>query len=92
MPSPRIPAREPLGDLFVGVVLIADERHLLALTPIEGYETIHQGTFIVRYGVVYTDDEATQALAKVDALIAETSEHLPERLLDYIQVFPSMEA
>jgi hypothetical protein len=53
MPSPVIPSREPIGDSFAGDVLTVDGHYLLAPSPIEGYEALHQGMFIVRYGVVY---------------------------------------
>ena len=55
MPIPVIPPREPIGDLFEGVLLTSNEHYLLASAPIEGYESIQQGIFMLRYGVVYLD-------------------------------------
>lgn len=53
MPAPRIPERQPIGDTFTGVIIQADNHYLLADTAIDGYETTHDGTVTVRYGVVF---------------------------------------
>lgn len=53
MPAPRIPERKPIGDSFTGVILQVNNHYLLADTAIDGYETTHEGTFTVRYGVVF---------------------------------------
>lgn len=160
MPSPKIPPRKAIHDSFVGVVLKIDEHYLLAPAPLDGYETLHEGKFTIRYGVVYlgkphysivpdllaldygelltgeeawdflinksnlypradvfgyrndgtdeqvfvkqldlmwhfdvlvyADDEATTPLAKVSALVAENTDSFPDRLLDYLETFPSI--
>jgi hypothetical protein len=46
-----IPEREPIGDLFTGVVLEVNRKHLLATEPLEGVEVIYSGTMIIRYGI-----------------------------------------
>ncbi len=46
-----IPAREPLGDAFAGVVAALDSTQWLALHPLDGSQTSFEGTFIIRYGL-----------------------------------------
>lgn len=53
MPAPRIPKRQPIGDSFIGFVIKAEGHHLLSQSKISDYETTHEGTFVVRYGVVF---------------------------------------
>jgi hypothetical protein len=53
MSAPKIPPRNPIGDVFEGVVLQVDETYLLSPTPLENTGTVHAGTFIIRYGVTY---------------------------------------
>ncbi|MEM9951202.1 MAG: hypothetical protein AAF846_06375 [Chloroflexota bacterium] len=67
MPAPRIPDRQPIGDTFRGVIISVDDYHLLAHAPIDGYETLHDGEFIVRYGIVYL---GKPHLSVVPALVA----------------------
>jgi len=50
---PKIPPRQPFGEVFNGVVLRYNERHVLALAPLAGTETLASGQFIIRYGVRY---------------------------------------
>lgn len=40
--------------------------------------------------LIYENEQATKPLAKVAALIATKTDNLPERLLDYLEVFPSV--
>ena len=53
MSAPKIPPRNPIGDVFEGVVLQVDETYLLSPTPLEEATTAHTGTFVIRYGVTY---------------------------------------
>lgn len=53
MPAPRIPDRQPIGDAYTGIIITIDEHHLLADSSITDQEVVHNGDFIVRYGVVY---------------------------------------
>lgn len=50
---PKIPPRQPFGEIFNGVVLRDQNRYALALTPQSGAETLASGQFIIRYGVRY---------------------------------------
>lgn len=47
----NIPAREPIGDSFEGVVLRAGGRTGLALRPYAEAEVQYSGAMIIRYGV-----------------------------------------
>lgn len=54
---PAIPERAPIGDPFTGRVLLAPTgQHLLATDTTDvpaGVQPVHQGMFVVRYGVRY---------------------------------------
>jgi hypothetical protein len=51
MSAPKIPPRNPIGDVFEGVVLQVDESYLLSPTPLGNTTTVYTGQFVVRYGV-----------------------------------------
>ncbi|MBZ0304295.1 MAG: hypothetical protein K8J31_31455 [Anaerolineae bacterium] len=50
---PAIPERQPLSDLFGGVVLQAADTPLLARAAQPAAEVIAQGDFVIRYGIQY---------------------------------------
>lgn len=161
MPAPRIPQRQPIGDAFTGVIIEAEGHFVLANAPIEGYKTTDEGTFVVRYAVVflgkphlsivpalmaldygefktgedawefllhksnlypradvighnnkgedtqvfvreldlmypfdilvYKDETSTTAICKVDAIIHPAPGDLPGRLVEYVNIFPTLE-
>lgn len=161
MPAPRIPERQAIDDNFTGIVIDAGEHFLLSDETVEGYDSRHEGTFVLRYGVtflgkphmsivpallaldygvfktgedawdfllhksnlhpradvlghkndgkdaqvyikeldlmypydilVYTDDEATKPLCKVDAIITQKPDTVPERLAKYANIFPTIQ-
>lgn len=47
----NIPERQPIGDLFTGVILQHGTTQILASTPQPDVETLASGTFVVRYGI-----------------------------------------
>jgi hypothetical protein len=51
MAKPIIPERQPIGDLFNGVVAQIGAQQILACEPIPGAETVASGALIVRYGI-----------------------------------------
>lgn len=53
MSRPKIPPRQPIGDIFEGVLVKIGDDYLLARTELAGGETVRAETFTVRYGVVY---------------------------------------
>lgn len=53
MSKPKIPPRNPIGDIFTGVVLQVENYFLLAPTPLPAMTIIHQGEMVIRYGVQY---------------------------------------
>jgi hypothetical protein len=62
-----LPERIPVGDLFIGAVIMARRAQLLVQQPPEAAEIVHRGTLIVRYGVRYL---GKPHLSVVPALIA----------------------
>jgi hypothetical protein len=46
-----IPQRQPIGDLFSGVVIQAADAQALASSPSEGADVLYEGSMIIRYGV-----------------------------------------
>jgi hypothetical protein len=76
---PVIPERQPIADLYTGVVLRASQTPLLAPAPLPGTETIASGNLVVRYAVQYLDKPH---LAVVPGLIA----------LDYGEIIRGEEA
>lgn len=79
MPAPRIPERQPIGDSITGFIVSVGEHYLLADSAIDGYDTVHQGDFMLRYGIVYL---GKPHLSVVPALLA----------LDYGQFMTGEEA
>ncbi len=53
MPNQQIPDREPIGDLFTGVICQFDNFNILSPAPIESAVEIAQGEFVIRYGITY---------------------------------------
>ncbi len=53
MGAPRIPRRNPISDLFTGVLVRVDGTALLAESLPAELEAIQHGDFVVRYGVQY---------------------------------------
>lgn len=53
MSAPRIPARNPIGDTYDGVVISVGEYAVLAPAPISEYSILHQGEMIIRYGITF---------------------------------------
>ncbi len=52
---PDIPPREPIGDLFEGVLLRYATANLLAPAPLHDTEVIFEGPLTVRYGIRYLE-------------------------------------
>ncbi len=50
---PNIPEREPIGDIFDGVLLRAGAAHVLALASSPEAETVASGTLTLRYAIRY---------------------------------------
>lgn len=59
MPSPKIPDRQPIHDVFSGVIFQVHNASktqswgFLSLIPPSGIDDYRQGNFIIRYGVRY---------------------------------------
>lgn len=53
MPGKPIPAREPVGDLFSGLVITWNDRQALAVSSQPEAETSASDNFIIRYGLRY---------------------------------------
>ena len=53
MRAPRIPDRNPIGDIFEGVVLGVGDYAVLAHAPIADYAILHHGKMIIRYGITF---------------------------------------
>jgi hypothetical protein len=53
MAGKAIPERQPIGDVFSGVVLQIGERQALALAAQAGAQVVASGNLIVRYAVRY---------------------------------------
>src|SRR5688572_20156432 len=53
MSAPKIPPRNPISDVFEGVLLQVDDSYMLSPAPLEHTVIVHEGKFIVRYGVAY---------------------------------------
>jgi hypothetical protein len=91
MKPPRIPPRAPIGDSFKGVLQKLDDTVLLAATPFAGAEILHEGSLILRYGVVYL---GKHHLSVVPGLLAldygefKTGEDAWEFLLHRSNLFP----
>lgn len=51
--SPNIPPRTRFGDSFEGSLCNIAGTLLLAQAPIEGSETLHRGSLLLRYGIEY---------------------------------------
>ena len=91
MKPPRIPPRAPIGDSFKGVMLKANDVFLLAETPLAGAETVHEGSFILRYGVVYLGKphlSIVPALLALDYGAFKTGEDAWDFLLNKSNLFP----
>jgi len=50
-----IPERDPIGDLFAGIVVQVKGHHALALEPQSGADVLASGSLMVRYGVRYLE-------------------------------------
>jgi hypothetical protein len=53
MNAPKIPPRNPIADEFEGVLLQVVDKYLLSHAPLENTAVVHEGKFVVRYGVAY---------------------------------------
>ena len=91
MPAPRIPERQTIGDTFRGLVIEAENHFLLTDAPIDNHETIHEGTFIVRYGVVFLGKphlSIVPALMALDYGEFKTGEDAWDFLLNKSNLYP----
>jgi hypothetical protein len=91
MKPPRIPPRAPIGDSFKGVLQKLGEAVLLAETPLAGAEILHDGSFILRYGVVYLGKphlSIVPALLALDYGAFKTGEDAWDFLLNKSNLFP----
>lgn len=91
MKPPRIPPRAPIGDSFQGLVQKLDEAVLLAASPLAGAEILHQGSMILRYGVVYLGKphfSIVPGLLALDYGAFKTGEEAWEFLLHKSNLFP----
>jgi hypothetical protein len=64
---PVIPERQPIADLFTGIVLRIDQTHLLARAPLPGTQVVARGELVARYGIQFLDKPH---LAIVPGLVA----------------------
>jgi hypothetical protein len=53
MSAPKIPPRNPISDVFESVLVQVDDSYLLSPAALEHTVVVHEGKFIVRYGVAY---------------------------------------
>jgi len=53
MPKQQIPDREPIGDVFTGVISQFDNLNILSPQPLDSTVQIAEGEFVVRYGITY---------------------------------------
>jgi hypothetical protein len=53
MPSQSIPDREPIGDVFHGVISQFEDHHILSRQPLTSARLIAEGDFVIRYGITY---------------------------------------
>jgi hypothetical protein len=53
VPGKPIPERDPIGDVFNGVVCAVDGRQALAFISPVGSKIVARGNFVVRYGLRY---------------------------------------
>lgn len=53
MPKQQIPDREPIGDVFAGVISQFDNLYILSPDPVESAVEVARGEFVVRYGITY---------------------------------------
>lgn len=53
MAKQQIPDREPIGDVFTGVICQFDNLHILSPAPVASTVEVARGNFVVRYGVTY---------------------------------------
>jgi hypothetical protein len=91
MKPPRIPPRAPIGDSFKGVLQKLDEAILLAEAPLAGAEMLHEGSLILRYGVVYLGKphlSIVPALLALDYGAFKTGEEAWDFLLNKSNLFP----
>lgn len=49
------PKRKPYGESFDGVLLKINHHVLLARAPLPDTEVLHNGSFVLRYGIVYLE-------------------------------------
>lgn len=91
MKPPRIPPRAPIGDSYKGVLQKLGEAILLAETPLEGAESLYEGTLILRYGVVYLGKphlSIVPGLLALDYGAFKTGEDAWDFLLNKSNLFP----
>lgn len=53
MSAPKIPPRNPIADVFEGVLVRVDDSYLLSPARLENAAVVHEGIFVVRYGVAF---------------------------------------
>lgn len=49
----EIPARQPYGEVFTGVIMTVDSRTVIAPAAFPDVPVPHRGSFVMRYGVEY---------------------------------------
>lgn len=49
------PKRKPYGETFAGTICKVNAHFLLARAPLPNTEVLHNGTFVLRYGITYLE-------------------------------------
>ncbi|MEL6526818.1 MAG: hypothetical protein AAFQ07_14030 [Chloroflexota bacterium] len=91
MPAPRIPNLALIGDTIAGVVIAVDDHFLLTTEAIDGHDSVHHGTFTVRYGITYLGKphkSLVPGLMALDYGAFKTGEEAWDFLLNKSNLYP----